>query len=88
VRRDFLHSNDDAAQPPTQARYADEVLLHPAAGASRRPIRSCDAHRGVAWQARAGDNTRDHNLRLAIWLAGWHIEVYDELGEQPPRLSA
>lgn len=32
--------------------------------------------------------TRDHNVRLAIWLAGWHIEIYDELGEQLPRLSA
>jgi hypothetical protein len=27
-------------------------------------------------------------VRLAIWLAGWHIEIYDELGEQPSRLSA
>jgi hypothetical protein len=24
--------------------------------------------------------TRDHNVRVAIWLAGWHIEIYDELG--------
>jgi transcription antitermination factor NusA-like protein len=23
--------------------------------------------------------TQDHNVRLAIWLAGWHIEIYEEL---------
>jgi transcription antitermination factor NusA-like protein len=22
--------------------------------------------------------TRDHNVRLAIWLAGWRIEIYGE----------
>jgi hypothetical protein len=22
------------------------------------------------------------NVRLAIWLPGWHIEIYDEFGEQ------
>jgi transcription antitermination factor NusA-like protein len=22
---------------------------------------------------------QDHNVRLAIWLAGWHIEIYDEV---------
>jgi transcription antitermination factor NusA-like protein len=22
---------------------------------------------------------QDHNVRLAIWLAGWHIEIYEEL---------
>jgi transcription antitermination factor NusA-like protein len=21
-------------------------------------------------------STRGHNVRLAIWLAGWHIEIY------------
>jgi transcription antitermination factor NusA-like protein len=24
-------------------------------------------------------STKDHNVRLAIWLAGWHIEIYDEV---------
>jgi transcription antitermination factor NusA-like protein len=28
--------------------------------------------------ARAID-TRDHNVRLALWLAGWHIEIYEEV---------
>ena len=23
--------------------------------------------------------TQDHNVRLAIWLAGWRIEVYQEV---------
>ena len=22
--------------------------------------------------------TQDHNVRLAMWLAGWHIEIYDD----------
>ena len=30
--------------------------------------------------------TQDHNVRLAIWLAGWHIEIYDELGDHPAGL--
>ncbi len=25
-------------------------------------------------------STRGHDVRLAIWLAGWHIEIFDELG--------
>jgi hypothetical protein len=28
-------------------------------------------------------STQGHNARLAIWQANWHIEVYDEFGEQP-----
>jgi hypothetical protein len=28
-------------------------------------------------------NTQGHNVRLEIWLAGWHIAVYDEVGERP-----
>jgi transcription antitermination factor NusA-like protein len=24
-------------------------------------------------------STKDHNVRLAIWLAGWHIEIYEEV---------
>ena len=28
-------------------------------------------------------STQGHNARLAIWQASWHIEVYDEFGEQP-----
>jgi S1-C subfamily serine protease len=27
-------------------------------------------------------STQGRNLRLDIWLAGWHIEIYDEFGEQ------
>ena len=30
--------------------------------------------------------TQDHNVRLAIWLAGWHIEIYDDPGDHPARL--
>jgi len=33
-------------------------------------------------------STQGHNARLAIWLAGWHIEVYDEFGEQSHRCGA
>jgi transcription antitermination factor NusA-like protein len=29
-----------------------------------------------------------HNVRLGIWLAGWHIAIYDEFGEQPHRFGA
>jgi transcription antitermination factor NusA-like protein len=31
--------------------------------------------------------TQDHNVRLAIWLAGWHIEIYDEPGDHPARVG-
>jgi transcription antitermination factor NusA-like protein len=27
-------------------------------------------------------STQGRNLRREIWLAGWHIEIYDEFGEQ------
>jgi transcription antitermination factor NusA-like protein len=27
--------------------------------------------------------TQDHNVRFSIWLAGWHIEIYDEPGQYP-----
>ena len=33
-------------------------------------------------------SAQDHNVRLAIWLAGWHIEIYNEFGEGAHRLSA
>jgi transcription antitermination factor NusA-like protein len=26
-------------------------------------------------------STQGRNVRLAIWLPGWHIEIYDEFGE-------
>jgi transcription antitermination factor NusA-like protein len=32
-------------------------------------------------------STPGHNVRLGIWLAGWHIAIYDEFGEQPHRLG-
>jgi transcription antitermination factor NusA-like protein len=33
-------------------------------------------------------STQGHNVRLGIWLAGWHIAIYDEFGEQPHRFGA
>ena len=33
-------------------------------------------------------NPQGRNMRLEIWLAGWHIGVYDEFGEKPRRLGA
>ena len=33
-------------------------------------------------------NAQGHNVRLGIWLAGWHIAIYDQFGEQPHRLGA
>jgi transcription antitermination factor NusA-like protein len=32
-------------------------------------------------------STPGHNVRLGIWLAGWHIAIYDEFGEQPHRFG-
>jgi hypothetical protein len=32
--------------------------------------------------------TQGRNVRLAIWLPGWHIEIYDEFGAQPHRCGA
>jgi transcription antitermination factor NusA-like protein len=33
-------------------------------------------------------STQGHNVRLEIWLAGWHIAIYDESGEQPRGIGA
>ena len=33
-------------------------------------------------------STPGHNVRLGIWVAGWHIAIYDQFGEQPHRLGA
>jgi hypothetical protein len=33
-------------------------------------------------------STQGRNVRLAIWLAGWHIEICDEFGAQPHRFGA
>jgi len=33
-------------------------------------------------------STPGHNVRLGIWLAGWHIAIYEQFGEQPRRLGA
>ena len=33
-------------------------------------------------------STPGHNVRLGIWLAGWHIAISDQFGEQPHRLGA
>jgi transcription antitermination factor NusA-like protein len=30
-------------------------------------------------------STQARNVRVAIWLAGWHIEIYEECGAQHPR---
>ena len=32
-------------------------------------------------------STPGHNVRLGIWLAGWHIAIYDQFGEQPHRFG-
>jgi len=29
-----------------------------------------------------------NNVRLGIWLAGWHIAIYDQFGEQPHHFGA
>jgi hypothetical protein len=33
-------------------------------------------------------STRGHDVRLGIWLASWHIAIYDEFGEQLHRFGA
>ena len=33
-------------------------------------------------------STQGHNVRLGVWLAGWHIAIYDEFGEQPHHFGA
>ena len=33
-------------------------------------------------------STPGHNVRLGIWVAGWHIAIYDQFGEQPHCLGA
>jgi transcription antitermination factor NusA-like protein len=32
-------------------------------------------------------STPGHNVRLGIWLAGWHIAIYEQFGGQPHRLG-
>jgi hypothetical protein len=33
-------------------------------------------------------STQGHNVRLEIWLAGWHIEIYEEFPELPHLFGA
>ena len=33
-------------------------------------------------------SSHGHDVRLGIWLAGWHIAISDQFGEQPHRLGA
>jgi hypothetical protein len=33
-------------------------------------------------------STQGHNVRLGVWLAGWHIAISDEFGEQPHHFGA
>jgi transcription antitermination factor NusA-like protein len=32
-------------------------------------------------------STPGHNVRLEIWLAGWHIAIYEQFGGQTHRLG-
>ena len=32
-------------------------------------------------------STPAHYVRLGIWLADWHIAIYEQFGEQPHRLG-
>jgi transcription antitermination factor NusA-like protein len=33
-------------------------------------------------------STQGQNVSLAIWLAGWHVEIYDEFGTRPDCFGA
>lgn len=63
----------DLTEPPTQVTQWSVHALHIVV------TRSMFA-RAIRAQA--------HNVRLEIWLAGWHIAVYEEVGERPRRLGA
>src|ERR1700757_3994591 len=84
VRDEFPHDNDDAPQPPAEARYGADGRLHHGAAASRRPA----LHIGhTSWFAVASSRGRSAPkakiMRLEIWRAGWRIAIYDEFGGQP-----
>lgn len=49
-------------------------MFSPGRGWRYRLVRVWDPDR-----PRLAFSTRDHNVRLVIWLAGWHIEIYEEV---------
>jgi hypothetical protein len=80
--------HDDAAQLAAKARYGVGARLHPALPqVADPPVR---ARHIVVCRNRFARaiSTQGHNVRLAIWLAGLHICIYDEFGEQHHRFGA
>jgi hypothetical protein len=71
--------------PDSQRRKPDRELVRdfaqPATQVADPPV--CARHIVVSRSKFAqAISTQGRNVRLAIWLPGWHIEIYDEFGEQ------
>jgi hypothetical protein len=77
--------------PPSQRRKPDMELVReftpPAPEVADRSVHAMHivVSRGKFAPALS---TPGHNVRLEIWLAGWHIASYDEFGEQRHRFGA
>jgi transcription antitermination factor NusA-like protein len=78
------------AMPHSQRRKPDMDLVREVTQPPQVADRSMHAMHIVVSRGKFARpiSTQGHNVRLAIWLAGWHIEIYDELGERSHRFGA
>jgi hypothetical protein len=86
-----MTSRTTTTMPHSQRRKPDMELgrdfTQPAPQVADRPVHAVHVVVSRGKFARA-ISKQGHNVRLGIWLAGWHIAIYDEFGEQPHRFGA
>jgi hypothetical protein len=86
-----MTSRTTTTMPKSQRRKPDMELAReftqPAAQVADRSVHAMHIVVSRGKFARA-ISTPGHNVRLGIWLAGWHIAVYDQFGEQHHRFGA
>jgi hypothetical protein len=86
-----MTSRTTTTMPDSQRRKPDgepvRDFIQPPPQVADRTVRAMHIVVSPAKFARA-ISTQGRNVRLAIWLVGWHIEIYDEFGEQPHRFGA
>jgi hypothetical protein len=63
-------------------------FTEPAPQVADRPVRARHIVVSRSGKFARAIGTQGRNVRLAIWLAGWHIEICDEFGAQPHRFGA
>ena len=86
-----MTSRTTTTMPKSQRRKPDMELVRdftqPAPQVADRSVHAMHIVVSRGRFARA-IRARGHNVRLGIWLAGWHIEICDEFGAQPHRFGA